>query len=265
MENNLKFGRPVTFLRVKTTGANPTKDRIIELSVNKKTIDGKSKKITRLINPEIKIPTSVSESTKITAEMLTDKQTFKEIAQGFADFLRDSDFIGFDIKKFDLVFLVEEFHRAGVEFSLIGKNIFDIGEMYRALNTRKFSDAIRQYRGDFAGTEDETEELLEAMLTVHNGEEFNGKKITNDIHDLSTLFVDQKSLDLQGYVVLNGEGRPIFSSGKYVGHLVSEVLLNDRRYYEWIVNMSDYPTDTITIIKKIVEKAKNSLETSEKK
>lgn len=93
------------------------------------------------------------------------------------------------------------------------------------------------------------------------GQEVDGNPITREVTLLSSMFNhNKKSLDNEGLISLNEANRPIFTVGKYKGQLVSESLLNDKKYYHWVVDESDFPADTKMIIKKIVQKAKSESE-----
>ena len=68
---------------------------------------------------------------------------------------------------------------------------------------------------------------------------------------------NKKQLDIEGNIVLNEAGRPILTKGKYKDKILSDVILNDSEYYDWLVNASKFPADTKLVIKKIYEKAKS--------
>lgn len=265
---NLSYVKPLAFIKAQTTGLNPSVDRIVELSITRIEIDGKSKVGTRLINPEISIPEYVSNINGITDEMVKDVPTFKKIAENINKFIDGCDFIGFNISNFDLKFLSEEFNRAGVEFTLLGRKVVDIASVYHAMEPRDLAAAYSFYCGknytkqNSEGITKMYLEIVNKMLEKYSGKEYvdrDGKsqKIESTVESINNIFnKNKKQLDIEGNIVLNDAGRPIFTKGKYKNQVVSESLLKDNDYYEWIIDVSTFPADTKLIVKKIVEKAK---------
>lgn len=270
MEANLKLSyvKPLAFIKVQTTGLNPNTDRIIELSITRVETDGKVKTGTRLVNPGMAIPADVTKINGITDEMVKSKPTFKEIAENINKFLEGCDFVGFTIAYFDLKFLSEEFNRAGVEFTLLGRKVVDLANIYHAMEPRDLTAAYGFYCGKTAekqnseGTTQMYFEILNNMMAKYSGKDYSDKsgqthKIEPTVESINNLFnKNKKQLDIEGNIVLNDANRPVFTKGKYKDQVVSEALLKDKDYYEWLVDVSTFPADTKLVIKKIVEKAK---------
>ena len=105
-------------------------------------------------------------------------------------------------------------------------------------------------------------ELLNNMMSKYSGKQYTDKSgashnIESSVESINNLFnKNKKQLDIEGNVVLNDAGRPILTKGKYKDQILSDVLLKDNDYYEWILSASTFPSDTKLVIKKIVEKAK---------
>lgn len=265
----LSYVKPLAFVKVHTTGLNPSTDRIIEISITRVETDGSSKNGTRLVNPEMSIPAEASKINGISDEMVKGKPSFKEVAEGLNKFLDGCDFVGFNIINFDLKFLSEEFNRAGLEFTLMGRKVIDLANIYHAMEPRDLTAAYTFYcdkefkektnSGTITGM---YFEIMNSMIGKYVGSERTDKtgkvqKIEATIDSINNIFnKNKKQLDLEGIITLNESGRPVFSVGKCKGQLVSEALLKDPQYCEWIVDVSTWPADTKMVVKKIVEKAK---------
>jgi DNA polymerase-3 subunit epsilon len=266
---NLSFLKPLAFIKVQTTGLNPSTDRIIEFSITRVETDGTIKSGTRLVNPEMEIPSSATEINGITNEMVKGKPTFKEISENIGKFLEGCDFVGFNISFFDLKFLSEEFNKAGVEFTLLGRKVVDIANIYHAMEPRDFNTAVSFYCNKEVGklNSEETNksyfEILNNMMAKYSNQNFVDKagvshKVEPSVESINNLFnKNKKQLDIEGNIALNDAGRPVFTKGKYKDQIVAEVLLKDNDYYEWLIDVSKFPSDTKLVIKKIVEKAKS--------
>lgn len=281
MENkmNIKTEKPIAFLKVKTTGLKEDKDRILEVSIVRVEPDGTQKVGTRIVNPEIELTEEIVRISGITNEMVAGKPTFKEIASNLLKFVEGCDFAGFNIH-FDFKFLQEEFSRSGLDFSPIGRRIIDLMEIYHGMEPKDFRAALMFYNGEkvdrsqIMSSEDVNKKsivMLNSMIEKYNGktlETRDGKEhvISNDMDTLNKLFNKKAgAMESAGFIVLNEGGRPIFSFGKYEGKLVSESLLSDNSYYNFLISKSDFPADTKNLIKRIYAKAEANLKTAQQK
>lgn len=268
---NLTHTKPLAFIKIQTTGLNPETDRIVELSITRVEPDGKTKTGTRLVNPGMPIPAEATALNGITNEMVKDKPTFKEIAENISKFVEGCDFVGFTIGRFDLRFLSEEFNRAEVEFTLLGRKVLDISNIYHTMEPRDLNAAFSFYCGKTNNGNVSSEKTTEMYFGIINGmmEKYNGKEYTDkegvvrkveaNIDAINEGFnKHKKQLDIEGKIVLNEAGRPIFTFGKANNQIVADTLLKDEPYYDWLVNVSTLPADTKLVIKKIFAKAKSA-------
>jgi DNA polymerase-3 subunit epsilon len=107
----LHLEKPLDFFDLETTGTSTAMDRIIELCAVKLSTDGSQEEIHYLLNPTIPIAAGASAVHGITDEMVQDKPTFGDLASELADFFQGYDLGGYNIKRFDVPMLMEEFHR----------------------------------------------------------------------------------------------------------------------------------------------------------
>ena len=121
MPLNLKT--PLCFFDLETTGINISQDRIIEIAVIKLMPNGEVVRKTNLVNPTIPIPKESTAIHGISDNDVEGKPKFKELAKEYARFFEGSDLSGFNILKFDVPMLVEEFLRADVEFDYSRKRM----------------------------------------------------------------------------------------------------------------------------------------------
>ena len=75
MKLNLK--NPIVFLDLETTGVDPCKDRIVEISLVKVMPDGSKEVKTRRINPQMHIPEAASAVHHIYDKDVADCPTFR--------------------------------------------------------------------------------------------------------------------------------------------------------------------------------------------
>ena len=123
MKLNLK--KPLAFFDLETTGINITSDRILEISVVKIHPDGKEEIKTERVNPEIPIPLESSLIHGVYEDDIKDKPTFKQLAPEIAKFMTGCDLAGYNLLKFDIPLLAEEFLRVGVDFEFKNSKVVD--------------------------------------------------------------------------------------------------------------------------------------------
>ncbi len=253
MTLNLK--NPLTFFDLETTGTNVVQDRIVEISVVKLMPNGERIVKTNKINPTVPIPIETSLIHGIYDKDVEDAPTFKNIAKSLAQFLEGSDLAGFNILKFDVPLLVEEFLRAGVDFDVSRRKLIDAQKIFHMMEKRTLSAAYKFYCGKSLDNAHSAEadtlatlEVLEAQVKKYNGEEMVdnlGKsigKIENDMAILHNLTASNM-VDLAGRIIFNGDGKEVFNFGKHKDRPVSEVLQKEPNYYDWMMN-GDFPQDT---------------------
>jgi len=267
---NLNIKKPLVFLKVATTGFNPIDkkdakgDRIIEISLIRIEADRQVKTGTRLVNPEMPIPAQASQVNGITDEMVASVPPFKDIASGLFSFIGDADLAGFSISNFDLKFLTEEFNRAGIPFTVVGRNIIDMSSIFNIMEKRDFRTAASKFAGQELSEEPISSEtannisiqILNGMVTAYAADDRFKDVQAATLHQ--NFNRNRRALDVHGNIVLNKDGRPVFNIGKYKGLLVADTMIAEPNYYDWCMNISDFPGDTKLLFKRITEKAKSA-------
>ena len=253
MKLNLKI--PLCFFDLETTGTSISQDRIVEIAVVKLMPNGDVlDKYTR-VNPTIPIPAASTAIHGIRDEDVRDKPTFREIAKDYAKFMEGADLSGFNILKFDIPLLVEEFLRADVDFDYSRKRIIDSQRIYHLMEKRNLSAAYQFYcqktltdsHSAAADTRASMEVLL-AQVARYDGQTVSdamGNPIgtmRNDMDELHRLAASDQ-VDLAGRMVRDEKGDVLFNFGKHKGKKVLTILKDEPSYYDWMMN-GDFSLDT---------------------
>jgi DNA polymerase III subunit epsilon len=253
MKLNLKI--PLCFFDLETTGINITQDRIVEIAVIKLMPSGEILKKDNLVNPTIPIPAESTAIHGISNEDVKDKPTFKELARDYAKFFEGADLSGFNILKFDVPVLVEEFLRAGVDFDYSRKRIIDSQRIFHLMEKRNLAAAYQFYcqkkLEDSHTAEADTQASMEVLLA--QVERYENQEVTdgmgqpigtlkNDLDELNKL-TSSSMIDLASRMVLNGRGEAVFNFGKHKNKGVLTVLKDEPSYYDWMMN-GDFSLDT---------------------
>lgn len=89
---------------LETTGINPDRDVIIEISAIKVSGNQAVEEFSTLVNPERHIPKGATAVNGITDEMVADAPNIREAIELFLDFIGDSILVGHNIHTFDMNF-----------------------------------------------------------------------------------------------------------------------------------------------------------------
>lgn len=251
----LHLKNPLVVFDLETTGTNISQDRIVEMALIKVMPDGTIDEKARRINPTIPIPLETSLIHGIYDEDVKDEPTFKQVGKSLATWLEGCDLAGFNILKFDVPMLVEEFLRANVDFDVEHRKLVDAQKIFHLMEKRNLSAAYKFYCGKtlenahsaLADTQ-ATFEVLVSQIEKYEGETVQnllGKDIgviENDMGKLHEL-TNQKMVDLAGRIVYNADDVEVFNFGKHRGKPVNEVLQKEPSFYDWMMK-GDFPLDT---------------------
>ncbi len=250
----LNLNNPIIFFDLETTGTNPQKDRIVEISCIKVHLNGDEEIKHRRINPEMHIPEQASAVHHICDEDVKDEPTFKQVAKSMLQFFEGCDLAGFNSNRFDVPMLVEEFHRVGLTLDLSKRKLIDVQNIYHKLEPRTLVAAYKYYCGkdleegiNVEGQEvkahsavadvQATYEVLMAQLDKYPD------ILQNNMAALAEYSKRGDFVDFAGRLAYNADGEVIVNFGKHNGKLLTDVFATDPSYYDWM-QKGDFPYDT---------------------
>lgn len=234
----LSITKPIIFIDIEGTGLSITKDRIVEICFMKLNPDGSRETQTHRLNPEMPIPQEVIKIHGICDDDVCDAPTFKQKAKEFFTYIGNADLSGFNILRYDLPILMEEFLRVNLELDLSKRKVIDVQKIFHTMEKRTLEAAYSFYCGkdhiDSHSAEGDTIatfEVLEAQLERY-------EQLKNTVDDLDK-FLGQptmKMVDLEGRMLRRKDGKEIFNFGKHKGKCVEDVFNKEPNYYDWMMN-----------------------------
>lgn len=247
----LNLNKPICFFDLETTGTNPGKDKIVEIAVLKIDTNNQKKEMVWRVNPECPIPEEASSVHGITDEMVKDQPIFKHFSKEIFNFIEGCDLGGYNIDKFDLPLLVEEFIRSGIDVSSFVKvKTVDVQTIFFKKEPRDLSSALKFYcnkdHGNAHTALDDTLATYEVLLSQLDKYD----DLEPSVDFLSTLTRRNKNIDFAGRIIEDDNGDAIFNFGKHKGKKVKEVLTKEKGYYSWMMN-SDFPEYTKKVITQV--------------
>ncbi|MEO0725879.1 MAG: 3'-5' exonuclease [Bacteroidota bacterium] len=248
---DLQLTRDLLFFDIESTGLHVIRDRIIQLAMIKYSAKGKApEERTYLINPGIPISEEAMSVHGITPKDVARKPLFNQVAQEIYDFIGNADLAGYNSNRFDVPMLMEEFDRAGLEFSVEKRRLIDVQRIFYKMEPRTLSAALRYYcQQEMENAHDAmadvraTIEVFKGQLKMYEGKPYidnDGNRVPNaiqaDIKSLHDFTNDTRFVDATQKMRYDQDGNIVFAFGKYNGQPVADVFKRDKNYYNWILN-----------------------------
>jgi DNA polymerase III subunit epsilon len=245
--------RPLVFFDLETTGVDVAKARIIELYFHKihPTDPKLDEHFYSLINPCCPIPEEITKITKIDNDRVKDEPVFFSIAPSLRDFIQGCDLGGYNIIRYDIPVLFEEFLRANIEQPFAhDANFVDPLLIFRKMFPHTLKNAYKYFVGDAWDDEEahgasydvsRTIDVLDSQLQKYEG----------DIPDktpagIQKFTVDKGTVvDFAGKLCLDANGKVVFDFGVHKGKCVTDV---PATYIDWILK-TEFPLHTKLKIK----------------
>ncbi len=246
----MQLDRAIVFFDIESTGLSVTKDKIVQISLLKIFPDKKEQSLTFTLNPEIPIPAEVVAIHGIRDEQVKNKPKFVEVAQEIFDFVNECDLAGFNLLKFDVPMLLEEFIRVNLELDIEKIHIIDVQAIYHKMEQRTLSAAYKFYCNQELTNAHDAEADTIATFEVFKAQLNKYDNLQKDIPGIVNFLGANNRVDLEGRVVKNDKGEVVFNFGKHKGRKVSQVFESEPSYYNWMMD-GDFSGYTKKVIQKI--------------
>jgi DNA polymerase-3 subunit epsilon len=245
----MELQRPLVYLDIEATGADTTRDRIVEIALIRKNPDGTQQERVERVNPGLRIPIEVVAVHGITNEAVAHCPNFREIAPSLLDFMQDCDFAGFGIQRFDMPLLTEEFRRCGLPFSTDGRCVIDALIIFHQNEPRDLTAAYKFYCGkELKGAHGAKADTIAALevIDAQMKRYSDLPQTAQALHDYCRRQQDERFVD-PGRKFFWKDGEAAFNFGKHKGELLRDLVKAQRDYIEWLINDGKFPQDVIDI------------------
>ena len=245
----LVLERPLVFFDIESTGTNPYRDRIVEIAVIKVMPDGSRQEVVRRINPTIPIPEGASAVHGIYDADVADCPTFDVIAHNLYNYLDGCDLAGYNIVKFDVPMLLEEFKRCNLELNMRDRKLIDVFNIFCRLYPRTLSAAYEFFCG--GNLEDAHSALADtdATVAVLLGQLAKHPELPREMAGLAEFSAarDADFIDSEGRLKFSGD-EAVINFGKNSGRRLRELAEEDPGFLRWMLR-SDFSDEVKEIIK----------------
>jgi DNA polymerase-3 subunit epsilon len=257
----LALKRAVCIFDIESTGTDVAMDRIITLAI--KRIDPPDlfhaeeqvTKKTWMVNPKRAIPPDSTRIHGITDAMVKDCPYFEDVAEEVKALLSGADFCGYNLLKFDVPLLWEEFYRCNIELDLADVKIVDASEIFRKKVPRNLEAAVERFCGrEHIGAHDAMGDVEETW-NVLNGQRATYPDLAKmTLGELAQFSMEEewegkpaKRLDLAGYVIQDWNGVARYTLRKVQGIAVYD----DTGFADWMLRNS-FPMNTKMVLRKLL-------------
>ena len=244
--------RPLAFLDLETTGLNLKSDRIIELAILRISPGGDVTERVRRFNPEMPIPPESTAVHGISDADVADEPTFGRVARSLAEMLDPCDLAGFNIRRFDLPLLVEEFKRAGILFDPKARKVIDSQVIFHREERRDLTAAARFY------LDEAHEEAHSALADIRTTARVLGAQLLRypglprDMEGLHAYCDETQPMESEvDRWFAQATTDPVFRRGKHRGRRLAEVALNEPDYLRWMAGTADMDEGVLALIRSV--------------
>jgi DNA polymerase-3 subunit epsilon len=245
---DLTIDRPIAFFDIESTGTSPRADRIIELAITMVMPDGERQSRVFRVNPGIPIPPESTAIHGITDADVADCPLFGDIAREVRDLLEGADLGGYNVLRYDIPLMQEEFMRSGLILDMDERRVIDVQRIFHQREPRDLTAALAFYCGDThdgahgaQADVDATIRVLEGQLVRYTDLPRTSEELAEYCNPRDPTWVDRagRLKWANGEVVLN------FSRKK--GETLKSIIETDPGFIKWMLR-SDFPRDTLAIV-----------------
>lgn len=245
---NVQMSKPIIFFDIETTGLDISKDRIVEIYAKRIFPNQAEDEFYSKVNPEIHVPQQAVKVHGLSNDVLKNEPTFQQIGQKLFDFFQNCDVGGYNIIRFDVPFLIEEFLRNDFENPLEDANFADSMLIFHKMMPRNLAGALHYYTGEKLENAHSAKADVLATIEIFNSQLHRHSELPSNVKEIEKFSMNGRSvIDFGGYFVKDQSGDIVFNFGKYR----NKKALDHTDYLDWMLN-NDFPIQTKQFIQSLL-------------
>jgi DNA polymerase-3 subunit epsilon len=252
----MKIDKPIVFFDIETTGLVQTHDRIVEIYMLRKNVDGTEDEFYSRFNPHpVEVSTEAERVHGISSNDLLGEPLFGERVEDILKFIDGCDLGGYNIAKFDVPILLEEIVRTGRLYDFRKHRIIDCYSIWSTFEPRTLTGACKRFLNeDLEHAHQAKADVVAASRIFENQMEIYQSQY-EDLSDLIERTNPSKGrLDMAGKFAQTDDNRIILSFGKHKNKTVQQVFTEDSEYLRWMFEKAEMAADTRVFARRIYAK-----------
>jgi len=233
---SLQLTRPLVVFDLESTGVDTINDRVVEVGCVKLLPDGTRSVAQWRVNPGRKIPAEAIAVHGITDADVADCPRFEDLADELLAYFEGCDLSGFNVVKYDVPLLREEFRRAGHEFPTGGTTVVDSFQLYMRLDPRTLTAATRRYAGRELEDAHSATADAEAAADVLLGQLAEHDDLPRDPVGIAAWAqqAPPDAVDAEGKILWR-DGKAVLGFSKFRGRALDDLVQNEAEFLRWIL------------------------------
>lgn len=234
--------KPIVFLDIEATGPDPALDRIIEIHCIRYEVDGTAREFYSLVNPGEPIPIESTRIHGFTNKDLSSSPGFKKISNELFDFLKNADLGGYNVLRFDVRILYNEFKRVNLNYELADIRAIDPFQIYVKNHKRDLTSAYQFYCGkELVGAHGAKADNI-AAIEVFLEQMKKYSDIPDSVDGVSDYCMEagEPYLDPERFLIWKND-QVVINFGKHKGRLLKEIVSEDHNFLFWVTKNNFNP------------------------
>lgn len=235
---------------LETTGVDVEVDRIVSLGIVLLDwpLNGNATWPEEYIfNPGILMKPEVVALHGITNEVAATHKPFSESAHEIFDLVKDKPVAGFNVVRFDMPMLWNEFNRCGINWNVLRQPIIDAGTLFVKREPRTLKAAMKFYCDDpdWEGHSAAIDASATGSVLASQIERYGLQGLT--LEQLEAESLHRKPLDIGDNLMRREDGVIVYSFGKHKGTPV----IDQVSYAKWMID-NNFNADTKRMLLEII-------------
>ena len=245
----ITLDRPLCVFDLEATGTDPQQDRIVEICVLRREVDGRETLFSSLVNPERPIPPETTAVHHITNEMVAGQPRFPDLIAPILSIFEGADLSGFNVAKYDIPLLTAEFKRAGVDWPGPNRRVVDSFVIFARKERRNLAAAYQFYCGKELSGAHRAEADVRATAEILWAQIDRYPDLPKDIASLDAWCAqgDPNRVDADGKFIWKGADAVFGFGVKHKGKTLKEVVSTDSSYLNWMIEKGNFSAEVIRI------------------
>lgn len=244
----LQLARPLVVFDLEATGTDTLNDRIVEIGCVRIAPDGTRDRREWRVNPGIPIPPEATAVHGIHDADVAECPKFADLAAELLEYFAGCDLSGFNVIKYDVPLLREEFRRAELAFPDPGTVVIDSFQLFMRLDPRTLTAATKRYAGRELVDAHSATADAEAAADVLIGQLDEHADLPGDPLELAAWATQAPpdAVDLEGKILWKG-GKVVLGFSKFRGRPLADLVEQEPEFLRWMLRKNFHESTKLVV------------------